>query len=174
MGGISTLKTLELNTDPSINWIDPPLPVVQQGTNAVLQFLRDAYKDATLIFRSKIMLVGEENVGKSLFAKCLKCACEGKAVSKAFKSCFVENHLSTDGIDIQVLAAKLKKGTIPKFPDQTELLLDVWDFAGQEVYYSTHQMFISRRSVFVLLWNITKDPEKSRLRYWLQSMLEYD
>jgi len=25
----------------------------------------------------------------------------------------------------------------------------VWDFAGQEIYYSTHQFYLSRRSIYL-------------------------
>ena len=30
-----------------------------------------------------------------------------------------------------------------------------WDFGGQEEYYATHQCFLSRRSLYLAVWNVT-------------------
>ena len=30
-----------------------------------------------------------------------------------------------------------------------------WDFAGQKEYYATHQYFLSKRSLYLVLWRIT-------------------
>ena len=30
-----------------------------------------------------------------------------------------------------------------------------WDFSGQEEYYATHQYFLSRRSLYLVVWNAT-------------------
>ena len=34
--------------------------------------------------------------------------------------------------------------------------IDVWDFAGQIIYYTTHQMYLSGRSVYFLVFNMSK------------------
>lgn len=46
--------------------------------------------------------------------------------------------------------------------------LSAWDFAGQDVYYSTHQFFLSDRSLYVLVWNLARPETESRLGYWLK------
>lgn len=30
-----------------------------------------------------------------------------------------------------------------------------WDFGGQREYYATHQYFLSRRSIYLVVWKIT-------------------
>lgn len=30
----------------------------------------------------------------------------------------------------------------------------IWDFAGQEVYYTTHQFFLTTRSIYVIVFSI--------------------
>ena len=30
-----------------------------------------------------------------------------------------------------------------------------WDFGGQEEYYATHQCFLSRRSLYLVVWNVS-------------------
>ena len=34
-------------------------------------------------------------------------------------------------------------------------LFRTWDFAGQKEYYATHQYFLSKRSLYLVLWRIT-------------------
>lgn len=38
-----------------------------------------------------------------------------------------------------------------------ETVLDIWDFAGQHLYYATHPIFFSHRAVYLLVHNMTKN-----------------
>ena len=38
-----------------------------------------------------------------------------------------------------------------------EVILSVWDFAGQNLYYASHSVFLSHRAVYVLVHNLSKD-----------------
>ena len=38
-----------------------------------------------------------------------------------------------------------------------EVILSVWDFAGQDLYYASHSVFLSHRAVYVLVHNLSKD-----------------
>lgn len=40
----------------------------------------------------------------------------------------------------------------------TETVLDIWDFAGQHLYYATHPIFFSHRAVYLLVHNFLKNP----------------
>ncbi|KAJ8304991.1 hypothetical protein KUTeg_018574 [Tegillarca granosa] len=67
----------------------------------------------------------------------------------------------TDGIDICTW----------KVPHENESIsYSVWDFAGQTVYYNTHQFFLSNRAVYFLLWNVRLGFEHSGLNFWLSSI----
>jgi len=68
--------------------------------------------------------------------------------------------LATDGIDICTLS-------VPN----ASLHFSVWDFAGQDVYYATHQFFLSPRAIYVLVFNLMADEQSNRLEYWLQNIL---
>lgn len=48
--------------------------------------------------------------------------------------------------------------------------LSTWDFGGQEVYYPTHQFFLSDHSVYLLVWDMRRKEEDSKIGYWLQSI----
>ena len=44
----------------------------------------------------------------------------------------------------------------------------VWDFAGQEDYYATHQCFLSERSLYLLVFDLRDKIES--LRPWLDNL----
>ena len=37
-----------------------------------------------------------------------------------------------------------------------EILLTLWDFAGQHLYYASHSVFLSARAVYILVYNLCK------------------
>ena len=37
--------------------------------------------------------------------------------------------------------------------------IDVWDFAGQHLYYATHPVFLSPRGLYILVHNLSKRPD---------------
>ena len=53
----------------------------------------------------------------------------------------------------------LKSPNSPSSPDSVaETVLDIWDFAGQHLYYATHPIFFSHRAIYLLVHNLTKNP----------------
>lgn len=59
------------------------------------------------------------------------------------------------GIDIQEIQLPKRK-IVSNTPTFT---FRVWDFAGQEEYYATHQCFLSQRSLYLLIWDTTYKEE---------------
>ncbi len=50
----------------------------------------------------------------------------------------------------------------------TEVVFSIWDMAGQEVYYATHQCFLSRNTLYLVVWNMEEgDGGIDYLRPWL-------
>ncbi|KAH3762641.1 Rho GTPase [Pelomyxa schiedti] len=90
----------------------------------------------------KLVTVGQENVGKtSLLGKLQNLITDG---------------MSTDGICIGNLAL-----------GQTRF--STWDFGGQEVYYPTHQFFLTGCALYLVLFNLFNE-EQSRIDYWLKQI----
>ena len=53
----------------------------------------------------------------------------------------------------------LKSANTPSSPDSAvETVLDIWDFAGQHLYYATHPIFFSHRAIYLLVHNLQKNP----------------
>ena len=49
-----------------------------------------------------------------------------------------------------------------------DIVFSTWDLAGQEVYYATHQCFLSRNTLYLVVWSM-EEGEKGieYLRPWL-------
>ena len=49
-----------------------------------------------------------------------------------------------------------------------DVTFSMWDLAGQEVYYATHQCFLSRNTLYLVVWNMTEGEQGiDYLRPWL-------
>ncbi|HEY9640560.1 MAG TPA: COR domain-containing protein, partial [Coleofasciculaceae cyanobacterium] len=46
--------------------------------------------------------------------------------------------------------------------------LNVWDFGGQEIYHATHQFFLTKRSLYLLVCNCRTSEDQNRIEYWLK------
>ena len=104
--------------------------------------------------------MGYERVGKTTLCKALR----GEAVDAA--------EPSTDGVAVHEATFALPSQPAPR----AVLRVSVWDFAGQRVYYLTHQFFLSPRATYLLLWKWAPDrgdgpsQQERQLFFWLRSI----
>ncbi|OJJ20943.1 hypothetical protein BKI52_10210 [marine bacterium AO1-C] len=118
-------------------------------------FQRKSLPETDQLNEVKLLLVGEGRVGKTTLAKALR-----------IPDYQLEHESSTEGIDIS-------RWMIPKedFGDKLDLQedfrLNVWDFGGQEIYYSTHQFFLTRRSIYLFVTESRKEDSHDTFFYWL-------
>ncbi len=50
---------------------------------------------------------------------------------------------------------------------EKDIRINFWDFGGQEILYSTHQFFLTARSIYLLVWEPRSDTEIESFDYWL-------
>ena len=55
-----------------------------------------------------------------------------------------------------------------KLNGEEEARLHIWDFGGQEIMHSTHQFFLTQRSLYLLVLNGREGGEDADAEYWLQ------
>ena len=44
---------------------------------------------------------------------------------------------------------------------EEEVYSVLWDFGGQLVYYATHPLFLTRRAIYCLVYNLSRDPDET-------------
>ena len=146
LGQFEDLTTLNLNNNPPLT--SPPPEVVAQGTQAVLAYLRDLAKGVRL-WQSKVLIVGEATVGKTSIAKQLR------------EQPFDPDEGQTHGVRVHRLPL-----AHPGQPGVT-MELDMWDFGGQLEYRATQRMYLTDRSLFILVWNARARAADGKVVPWL-------
>ena len=52
--------------------------------------------------------------------------------------------------------------------DRDDVRLNVWDFGGQEIMHATHQFFLTKRSLYLLVLNAREGEQDANVDYWLR------
>lgn len=151
--------TIGLGTQYDINLVrcplkEPPIEIVRQGANAIQNYFSEREQQGTIKgSEAKMLIVGEGGSGKTSLVRRL---------FRPEKSLPEENE-STKGIDIHHHNFKIADGS--------NFRLNVWDFGGQEIYHATHQFFLTKRSLYVLVDDTRKDHKTIHdegFKYWLE------
>lgn len=148
---LTNLKHLNLrSTSLALNLPDE---IFNQSPQEIIRHILLLQSDSPREYfnEAKLILVGQPQVGKSSLLERL-----------VFDSFSVKP--STEGINIETW----------HFPPETlEYRLNVWDFGGQEIYHATHQFFLTRRSMYLLVWDALSEDEYGRIDYWLRTIQSF-
>ena len=102
---------------------------------------------------AKLLVVGDGKVGKS------------SVVERLIYDTFNPNKQTTLGVEIndemQILQSEVKGKDEP-------IKLNIWDFGGQEIQHSTHQFFLTTRSLYLLVIDARKGDQLTNIEYWLK------
>ena len=119
--------------------------------------------------RCKLLLLGNGAAGKTKLALNLNPHCNKEAKEKGG-----DYDGTTHGVQFWDWPDFVAENSKKRRP----VNLHMWDFGGQEIYHSTHRIFVSRGSVFFVLWNPNQDGQSAPVindcpdvwypvRYWL-------
>ncbi|MBD0325216.1 MAG: GTP-binding protein [Pyrinomonadaceae bacterium] len=124
----------------------------------------------------KLLVVGQGSVGKT------------SLIQRILDKEFNPGELKTDGIAIsqwkvpvnekpdaksRKSKARLQKkrsgAQVPiAKPQPSHIRINVWDFGGQEIMHATHQFFLTKRSLYMLVLDARLTQEENRVEYWLK------
>ncbi len=141
---LSNLSYLNLSNNPLE---DPPIEVAERGIKAIREYFRqkrEAGEDT--LYEAKLLIVGEGEAGKTTLA--------GKINDP--NSPLPKPDESTHGIDVKEWHFDFRGN---------DCRVNIWDFGGQEIYHNTHQFFLTKRSLYLLVADSRK--EHTQLDYWL-------
>ena len=57
--------------------------------------------------------------------------------------------------------------------DGRQFRVNYWDFGGQEIMHSMHRIFLTGRTMYVVLLNARDDTQGDRARYWLHNIKSF-
>lgn len=105
-----------------------------------------------MLQEAKILLIGQGGVGKT------------SLVNRLLDNKFDEAEAKTEGIRVRgwEVGEKNKK-----------IRLNVWDFGGQEIMHATHQFFLTKRSLYILVLDARAGERESNIHYWLEMIRVY-
>ncbi|MEU5152950.1 COR domain-containing protein [Glycomyces sp. NPDC021274] len=130
------------------NDLSPELEAAsEQGTEAVLTYLREREIDTVVVREAKLVVIGEGAVGKSS----LLAAMRGEP--------FVEQRPLTHGLEIGPVTLADGLGR--------PLTLNAWDFGGQSANRTVQQWFFTAPAVFVIVWNPRSGAAQGFVEYWV-------
>ncbi len=137
----------------------PPMEILKQGREAAINWYMDKKRKLKEL---KIILLGDPKSGKTCLLKRLK------------DDDFDEKEAQTDGINIEDIAF----GSSERFKAQKALhpfTGHFWDFGGQEIMNATHQFFLTKRTVYILVIDARKDGKgnmkvSNQIRTWLKNI----
>ena len=146
--------------DTQVEGID--MSVFSQPMSMILQWFESRKRpeeplleDETVLNEVKVVFLGDGEAGKSLaVARLLN--------DGAHPASFDGN--ATPGIAIKDLQYEL---------DGRKIQVHFWDFGGQEILHSMHRMFLTQRTLYVILLNARDDTQDDRARYWLHNVKSF-
>jgi internalin A len=141
---LQNLKIVELVKNPLEI---PPLEIAVTGISGMRRYYKQIEEqDSDCIYEAKLVIVGEPGAGKTTLAQILR-----------NHDYILQEEPSTEGIDVVDWSFKYK--------NNEKFKVNVWDFGGQEIYHSTHQFFLTKRSVYVIVAD-TRD-QNTDFYFWL-------
>lgn len=128
----------------------PPSEIAEKGIDAIREYFRQveaAGEDH--IYEAKLLILGESGAGKTSLAR--------KIENPKYE---LKEEDSTQGIEVIRWSFTMADGR--------EFRVNIWDFGGQEIYHATHQFFLTKRSLYVLVADTRK--EDTDFFYWLNAV----
>jgi len=151
LGKLTKLDELRLDGNPLES---PPPEVVKQGTKAILAYLRELAKGKEKRYEAKLLILGDANEGKT-------------CVSRALRSLPFEHQVTTEGVDIETWTFEHPRYQRDK---EKRITLKIWDFEGQEINHQSHQFFMTKRCLYLLVFKGRERFEMPKIEYWLDTI----
>ena len=132
-----------------------PPEIVVRGISAIRNFYKEL-EEKDFLYEVKLILVGQGRVGKSCISNAL--------VDDDY---VLTDKESTEGININRWVIPKEKIVKINPKIQRDFQINIWDFGGQEIYHSTHQFFLTKRSIYLLVTESRQEDSHDDFFYWL-------
>lgn len=139
---LASTNVIGLSTNPLLSL---PPEIREKDFREVIRFFKQ-FEETDRIYEAKLLVIGESGAGKTTLVN--------KIQSLDYQ---LQDENSTQGIDVARWQFSLENGK--------DFCVNIWDFGGQEIYHTTHQFFLTKRSLYALVVDTRK--EDTDFYYWL-------
>lgn len=147
---MSRLSVLSLHKNSEVAM---PPEILRQSAHDILAFyFQTRDRESGRLNEAKMIIVGEGEVGKTSLVKQL---------------------LNEDFDPREAMTHGIERSNLKVASQGEEISLNVWDFGGQEVMHATHQFFLTKRSLYLLVVDSRHNEQQSRVEYWLKLIQSY-
>lgn len=122
------------------NFIEPAPEIIMNGLETIKVYFDSIRENMTSLKELKILVVGDGGAGKT------------QLINRLINNTFHTESDSTHGIEI-------------KNVNINDIKVNVWDFGGQELMHQTHQFFLTKRSLYILVLDSRREDNEE---YWLK------
>jgi hypothetical protein len=134
--------------------VHPTVEIALQGPEAVRNYFREiAEQGVDRLYEAKVLILGEGEAGKTSLLRRLY---------------FPDQPLPT--VDETTRGIDVHRQDFPIDGDRN-FRLNVWDFGGQQIYHATHQFFLTKNSLYILVDDTKKDDRSIHdegFNFWLE------
>ena len=154
---INALKKLDyLNLEINQLQLPPEIISKKSSPKIILNYYFSLGDRQRSVNQVKVLFVGQGSVGKT------------SLVQQILHRTFDPNQSKTDGISINEWQIEGVQTRETEGQSESEIRLNVWDFGGQEIMHATHQFFLTKRSLYLLVLDCRLTQEENRVEYWLK------
>jgi small GTP-binding protein len=134
---------------------------LKESPKEIIEFLLlNQEKTHIPLNEAKLLVVGDENAGKS------------SLVERMVHNKFNAEYNSTKGIDISQypISSDIVSSYCFNFYVEPNIKVNIWDFAGQEITYQVHNLFMSKESLYLLVIDGQKEDNIVENFDWLETI----
>jgi len=124
-----------------------------EPSSNVIYYSKDTSLSQQPLNEVKLIFVGQGSAGKTALRE------------RILNNHFNDKPVRTEGINVDEAFIVTNKGSKVK--------LNIWDFGGQEIMHATHQFFLTKRSLYLLVLDSRITQEENRVEYWLKIIQSY-
>ena len=128
----------------------PPPEIIKQGNQAIIEYYQVG--DTQQLNEVRVLFIGDGGAGKTSLIK------------RLLNQEFDPTESQTKGININdweivdIIHCEIET-------KNNKIRTHLWNFGGQEIMHTTHQFFLSKRSLYILVLDNRKD---EKTEYWLK------
>lgn len=157
------LINLSLSNNP-LELPPPEIAIEKNLYDSNISKIRKYFKEYLVgktdyLFEIKLLLIGEGRVGKTSISKKL-----------SIPRYTLKDEETTLGIEVKpwIISKKdFEKSDKTIIELKKNLRVNIWDFGGQEIYHATHQFFLTKRSIYLLVTESRQEDKHDDFYYWL-------